>query len=106
MDGSVYNNSYLGAAKEKKRLGIPKDSQLTNSNKILPYVFVGDDVFGLKRHLMKRYPSTKLPMDKRIFNNRLSRARRVIENTFGIAASSFHVFHRPIIALVDKVKRD
>ena len=44
-DGSVYNNSYLGLAIENKRLGIPKDSQLRKSNKILPYVFVGDDAF-------------------------------------------------------------
>ena len=50
------------------------------------------------------YPFTKLSIDKCIFNYRLSRARRVIENTYGIAASRFRVFHRPIIASVDKVK--
>ena len=103
-DGSVYNNSYLGLAIENKRSGIPKESQLRKNNKILPYVSVGDDAFGLKRHLMKPYPFTKLSIDKYIFNYRLSRARRVIENTFGIAASRFRVFHRPIIASVDKVK--
>ena len=102
--GSVYNNSYLGLAIENKRLSIPKDSQCRKSNKILPYVFEGDDAFGLKRHLMKPYPSTKLSIDKCIFNYRLSRARRVIENIFGIAASRFRVFHRPISASVGKVK--
>ena len=100
----MVRDSSLGLAIENKRLGIPKDSQLTKSNKILPYVFVGDDAFGLKRHLMKTYPFTKLPIDKCIFNYRLSRARRVIKNTFGIAANRFHVFYRPIIASVDKVK--
>ena len=64
----------------------------------MPYVFLADDAFGLKPNLMKPCPDQYLPLDERIFNYRLSRARRVIENTFGIAATRFRVFRRPIIA--------
>ena len=104
-DGSVYNNSHMGYAIEHKKLNIPNDCLITSSDKVLPYVFVADDAFGLKRHMMKPYPFTNLSTDKLIFNYRLSRARRVIENAFGIAASRFRVFYRPIIGSVHKVKR-
>ena len=83
-DGSVYSNGHLGFAIENKKLKIPNDNRIdTHSNVVLPYVFVADDAFGLKSHMMIPYPSQNLPMDKRIFNYRLSRARRVIENAFG-----------------------
>ena len=103
-DGSVYSNSHLGYAIENNKLNIPQPENLgQNSAQVLPYVFVADDAFGLKNHMMKPYPNQNLPIDQRIFNYRLSRARRVIENTFGIATTRFRVFRRPIIAKTQKV---
>ena len=52
---------------------------------------------------MKPYPFTNLEADKRVFNYSLSCCRPVIENAFGIAASCFHVFNRPIRAAPEKV---
>ena len=71
--------------------------------KEFPYVFLGDDAFGLKPYLLKPYPGQNLPLDQRVYNYRLSRARRIIENTFGIAASRFRIFRRQIIAKFDTV---
>ena len=52
--------------------------------------------------MMKPYPSQNLPLNQRVFNYRLSRARRVVENVFGIAATRFRIFIRPIIASIEK----
>ena len=52
---------------------------------------------------MKPYSAESIRRPERVFNYQLSRARRVIENTFGIASSRFHVLRRPIIASVELV---
>ena len=43
-----------------------------------------------------------MPEPKKILNYRLSRARRVVENAFGIMASRFRIFRRTIIASPEK----
>jgi hypothetical protein len=44
--------------------------------------------------MMKPFPSAHLSYEQRIFNYRLSRCRRIVENAFGILASRFKVFMR------------
>ncbi|XP_065651227.1 uncharacterized protein LOC136079419 [Hydra vulgaris] len=102
-DGSVYTNSRLGYAIENNRLGIPQAYKVRDTETILPYVFVGDNAFGLKPHMMKPYPSSNLSYKQRTFNYRLSRARRTVEYAFGIAASRFRIFRRPIIVSTKKL---
>ena len=57
---------------------------------------MGDDAFPLKENLMKPYPFRALSYEKRTFNYRLSRARRIVENAFGIRPNCFRVFLSPI----------
>lgn len=57
-----------------------------------PFVFVADDAFPMGEHLLKPYHLQGISRDERIFNYRLSRARRISENAFGILANRFRIF--------------
>ena len=53
---------------------------------------------------MKPYPQKDLSHDKRIFNNRLCRPRRISENVFGILANRWRVFRKAFLLEPEKVK--
>ena len=95
-DGGVINNTKFYEKLINNELRIPKRRCIDGSNRDLPYVFVGDEAFAMRRDLLKPYRRDILTRERRIFNYRLSRARRVVENTFGILASRFRIFHTSI----------
>ena len=68
---------------------LPTSENMPNSELKLPYVFVADDTFPLKKYLMKPYPFKNQTAEQRIFSYRLSRARLTVENAFGILTSRF-----------------
>ena len=57
-----------------------------------PYVFLGDDAFALKEFMMKPFPQQGLNEERRLYNYRHSRARRISENLFGILANRWRIF--------------
>lgn len=70
----------------------------------MPFVFVGDEAFQLLPNFMKPYNKQVLNDKRRFFNYRLSRTRRIIENVFGILASRFKIFQKPIKLSPTKAK--
>lgn len=101
-DGSVFSSSNIGIAMEKQQLNLPHARSLPGSSECLyPYVFVGDDAFPLKTYLVKPYPRGAIQFPEMIANYRISRARRIVENAFGIATSRFRLFRRAITADVE-----
>lgn len=103
-DGGVISYTNFGQALVHHTLRIPAPAQLPNSQQTLPFVFLGDDAFAMTENLMKPYPQTGLNLERRIFNYRLSRARRVIENVFGILVSRFGVLQNPILLAPEKAQ--
>ncbi|XP_077137483.1 uncharacterized protein LOC143802895 isoform X2 [Ranitomeya variabilis] len=92
-DGGVLEHTLFGERLNNCDLHLPPNSE-TRGN--LNFVFIGDEAFPLHPNLIKPFPQKSLTEERRIFNYRLSRARRVVENAFGIMANRFRVFHTPI----------
>ncbi|GFQ89177.1 DDE Tnp4 domain-containing protein [Trichonephila clavata] len=97
-DGGVFKNSIFGQSLEKGTLDLPCPVEIPGTTKMLPFLFIGDEAFPLKSNLMRPYPGVALSKDKAIFNYCLSRARRCVENAFGIMASRFRIFRKPLVS--------
>lgn len=99
-DGGVIEETEFYQCLKKGSLNLPT-SQETLEN--LNFVFLADDAFALGEHLLKPFPFRNLTREQRIYNYRLSRARRVVENAFGILANRFRIFLTTINLTVTKI---
>jgi hypothetical protein len=92
-DAGVFNDSVLKNALIANALNIPPPENIEGlSDSQINHHIIGDDAFPMGMNMMKPYPHRRLEKENRIFNYRLSRARRVVENAFGILANRFRVF--------------
>ncbi|CAG9124613.1 unnamed protein product [Plutella xylostella] len=97
-DGGIMQNSIFGKKLTSNALNVPPKKRLPRTDLELPYVFIADEAFPLTTNIMRPFSSDRLTDEeqKRVFNYRLSRARRFIECTFGIFANKWRIFHRPL----------
>lgn len=103
-DGGVFKNSALFASLEGHDMNIPSPKPILSNQRPVPYIIVADDAFPLKKYIQKPYSQMGLTKKKRIFNYRLSRARRIVENALGILSNRFRVFMSPIRLSPEKVE--
>lgn len=84
-DSGVFAANPIGRKIYNDQLPLPEETTI-NGHK-LPFFFIADDAFPLLPRIMKPYVPSRgksLTTEERIFNYRLSRARRCVENAFGI----------------------
>lgn len=105
-DVGIWSNTTIKEAFENNKLFIPKTHPLPNTNYLLPFCLVGDEGFPLKTYLMRPFARRNLQNnDQRIFNYRFSRARRVIENTFGILVSRWRILEKPLALKLSTIEK-
>lgn len=104
-DGGIFAKSDLIRCLESSSLGLPSATPFSDGT-MLPYVIVGDEAFPLRTYLMRPYPRRRADEHRqKVFNMRLSRARRVVENAFGIMCSRWRILRRPFKASEPNVNR-
>ena len=105
----MFSHSNFGKALEDGSLVLPEPSPLPQTTgPELPFVIVRDEAFPLKNYLLRPFPGRNLPgslcssiylfhllfftflEDQAVFNYRLSRVCRIIENAFGILAARYN----------------
>lgn len=99
-DGGVWSETELGRCMGQGTFDAPLPCELPGTNIKTNYVLVADEAFPLNMNILKPYSKKFLASaDKdadnaRVFNYRLSRARRIIENTFGILAARWQILQK------------
>nr|CAI5819400.1 unnamed protein product [Callosobruchus analis] len=81
-DGDVFRNTSLFKKLEGGNLNVPLPHPISLNGPPVPYPYPGTHKKGSK---------------ERHFNYRLSRARRFVENVFGIMSSIFRVLRKPML---------
>lgn len=104
-DGGVLKDSLLYQMMSEGTIGFPKEKEFPGRTIKIPYFIVGDSAFSMNKNLWKPFPGEhEKGTAKRVFNYRLSRARRVVENAFGIISSVFRILRRPMLLKPEKAQ--
>lgn len=99
-DGGSWNACDLNQEIERGSIFFPPELPISEDVSI-PFHFVADDAFPMSERILKPFSHRFLSQRQQIFNYRLSRARRVVENAFGIISSRFRILKGEIQMNVD-----
>ncbi|XP_073437113.1 gamma-aminobutyric acid receptor subunit beta-2 isoform X2 [Dendrobates tinctorius] len=106
-DSQAFKNSDMGRRLYGNQFNFPMPRPLPHTEAPpLPFVMVGDEAFQMCGNLLKPYSSRDLDHTKKIFNYRLTRARRTVECAFGILVSRWRILGTAInlkLETVDEV---
>ncbi|XP_018311534.1 uncharacterized protein [Mycetomoellerius zeteki] len=96
-DAGIWSHTTMCQALENNTVSVPQARYLDNTNITIPFSLIGDEGFPLKSYLMRPFAKKNLlGNEQRVFNYRLSRARRVIENAFGILVARWRILQKAL----------
>ncbi|KAJ8891926.1 hypothetical protein PR048_004485 [Dryococelus australis] len=95
-DGSVFAASAFGQLLLTENVTCLPHRMLSGSNIYSPYTFVGDAALPLKSCIMKPCPGNNLCAAETIFNYRLSRSMKTVENAVGILGVRWQIYNQAI----------
>lgn len=104
-DGGTWRVCAFCHAPEDGTTRLPKPQPLNRcyQEEKVPFVLVGNDAFPIGPGLLKPYTMRAMTKPQQIYNYHLCRARRLLENAFGILSNRFCVFLTTIDRLADTV---
>ena len=92
VGAQIFKHSDLTHKIEDGSIGFPESEPLGIGGPKANFFMLGNDAFPLKLWLMKPCSRHSIDLKERVFNYRISRGRRVVENAFGILKSCFRIF--------------
>jgi len=98
-DAGIFRECGLFHALEQDAACLPPNEPLPGGDTDVPYFIVGDDAFAPRSYMMKPHSKKHMTAAESIFNYRLSRARRIVENAFGILANRYAQLYFSILNL-------
>ena len=99
----MFFNTAVAEGLREKSLSLPESPPLPGREKPVPYVILADDAFPLQENILKLHLFRNDDVFSRIFDYRLSRARRMVESSFGILATRFRILLKPIYLNPEKI---
>lgn len=103
-DSGVFKVSSFGKLFFDNNLDLPAPRKLSPDEFRFPYVFVADEAYPLTRNLMRPFSRNSLTRERRIYNYRHSRARRIVECAFGMLVKKFRMFETCFLIGPENVK--
>ncbi|XP_022180255.1 protein ALP1-like [Myzus persicae] len=96
-DSTTFKNSTLYKLLNFNKIKLPPPKPLSDKRlDKIPYFLIGDEGFGLCQFLLRPFGGKYLSVGKKVFNYRLTRARRYIECSFGILSNKWRILHRAL----------
>ncbi|XP_053560517.1 uncharacterized protein LOC128651510 [Bombina bombina] len=88
-DGGVFSESSFRKVIIAGNADLPPASKIPGTSIAVTPVIVANKAFLQLKNLMRPFPKKDIKEDQTIFNRRLSRARRISENVFGICCAKW-----------------